>query len=240
MRNKLKTYLLLSGVIVSVIFIGAAATANAAALSAAQVEAVIGLLQSFGVDPATISQVQTDLGNQGSASTTPADYSTNANTGGETNTGSGSSCAAISNGLHLGSDDHETNGDVSRLQTFLKSDPSVYPEGLVTGYYGKATEDAVRRWQAALGIVSGGDASSTGYGAVGPKTRDSLDGEIERECEQGDTHSEQSGNEASTTKEIGNSENENGSGTSALENNNASSTENGGYKQGDNSGGGDN
>jgi hypothetical protein len=40
-----------------------------------------------------------------------------------------------------------TNPDVSTLQTILKTDPTIYPAGLVTGYYGPATEAAVKKLQ---------------------------------------------------------------------------------------------
>lgn len=52
--------------------------------------------------------------------------------------------------------------DVSALQTFLATDSSIYPEGLVTGYFGDLTSAAVARWQSANGI----DA----VGRVGPVT----------------------------------------------------------------------
>jgi peptidoglycan hydrolase-like protein with peptidoglycan-binding domain len=64
--------------------------------------------------------------------------------------------------------------DVSRLQAFLASDVSIYPEGLVTGNYFSLTEAAVKRFQVACGIVSAGDYQSTGYGRVGPLTRKAL------------------------------------------------------------------
>lgn len=63
------------------------------------------------------------------------------------------------------------NSDVSRLQQLLASDPSLYPEGLITGYFGALTEQAVQRFQAKYGIVRSGTPDSTGYGSVGPKTR---------------------------------------------------------------------
>jgi len=60
--------------------------------------------------------------------------------------------------------------DVSALQALLARDSTLYPEGLVTGYYGPATTRAIQRFQAKYGIVSSGTPSSTGYGAVGPRT----------------------------------------------------------------------
>lgn len=63
---------------------------------------------------------------------------------------------------------------VSALQEFLKKDPVLYPEGLVTGFFGPATERAVQRFQKKYGIVSSGTPVTTGYGTVGPKTRAKL------------------------------------------------------------------
>ncbi|MFC1625331.1 peptidoglycan-binding protein, partial [Patescibacteria group bacterium] len=40
-----------------------------------------------------------------------------------------------------------TSDAIKDLQNVLKSDPSVYPEGLVTGYYGSLTEGAIKRLQ---------------------------------------------------------------------------------------------
>jgi peptidoglycan hydrolase-like protein with peptidoglycan-binding domain len=45
---------------------------------------------------------------------------------------------------------------VEQLQYILKSDSSVYPEGLTTGYYGTLTERAVKRLQAKYGITETG------------------------------------------------------------------------------------
>jgi peptidoglycan hydrolase-like protein with peptidoglycan-binding domain len=75
-------------------------------------------------------------------------------------------CPNIGRVLKLGS----TGDDVSRLQRFLAADPSIYPEALVTGYYGPLTEAAVKRWQTKFNIVSSGDAESTGFGVAGPRT----------------------------------------------------------------------
>lgn len=74
--------------------------------------------------------------------------------------------AAITSSLDVGS----TGSDVTELQTYLALNASIYPEGLVTGYFGPLTEAAVKRFQAAQGIVSSGSAATTGYGRVGPTT----------------------------------------------------------------------
>lgn len=59
-----------------------------------------------------------------------------------------------------------TSDEVEELQELLASDPTIYPEGLVTGYYGPLTEAAVRRFQEQFGIDS--------VGRVGPQTRNLL------------------------------------------------------------------
>lgn len=63
-----------------------------------------------------------------------------------------------------------TGSNVTNIQAFLASNPSFYPQGLVTGYYGSLTLAAVQRFQAFYGIVSSGTPTSTGYGRVGPST----------------------------------------------------------------------
>jgi hypothetical protein len=55
-----------------------------------------------------------------------------------------------------------TGEDVELLQEILATDPEVYPEGLVTGYFGPLTEKAVKRFQKIAGIEQ--------VGIVGPKT----------------------------------------------------------------------
>lgn len=52
--------------------------------------------------------------------------------------------------------------DIKILQELLASDPDVYPEGLITGYFGKATQRAVKRLQKRLCIDQ--------VGQVGPQT----------------------------------------------------------------------
>ncbi|MBI2623715.1 MAG: carboxypeptidase regulatory-like domain-containing protein [Candidatus Liptonbacteria bacterium] len=62
------------------------------------------------------------------------------------------------------------NDDVTRLQSLLAKDASLYPEGTVSGYYGTLTKKAVERFQKKYGIVSEGTPETTGFGKVGPKT----------------------------------------------------------------------
>jgi peptidoglycan hydrolase-like protein with peptidoglycan-binding domain len=81
------------------------------------------------------------------------------------------SCVVLTNDLGPGDRDSDTNGEVSKLQTFLAEDSAIYPEGAITGFYGNATRRAVERFQAANGIRSSGSPDTNGYGAVGPSTR---------------------------------------------------------------------
>jgi peptidoglycan hydrolase-like protein with peptidoglycan-binding domain len=74
--------------------------------------------------------------------------------------------AAITSSLDFG----DNGANVTELQTYLATNASIYPSGLVTGYYGPLTRAAVERFQTAQGIVSSGTPESTGYGRVGPTT----------------------------------------------------------------------
>lgn len=92
---------------------------------------------------------------------------------GETSTspqsgGSGLNCLTLAHNLWIGKGDAETNGDVSKLQQFLIKE-GVYPEGVISGYYGNLTAQAVVRWQKAHGM----DFATTRSG-VGPMTRERM------------------------------------------------------------------
>ena len=79
----------------------------------------------------------------------------------EIESGSALYCPTFNRDLYFGMRD---NSNVKCLQQFLKSKGSeIYPEGLVTGYFGPLTKLAVQRYQQSQGIIT------TGY--FGPLTR---------------------------------------------------------------------
>lgn len=83
--------------------------------------------------------------------------------------------ALISGNLDLG----DRSEEVRNLQRFLADDSDLYPSGLVTGYFGTLTRDAVRRFQCQENIVCNGTPETTGYGRIGPQTADSMNQMIE-------------------------------------------------------------
>lgn len=64
-----------------------------------------------------------------------------------------------------------SGADVRLIQLVLSKDASMYPEGLITSYFGSLTRKAVGRFQEKYGIAKQGDA---GYGQVGPRTKAKL------------------------------------------------------------------
>ena len=59
-----------------------------------------------------------------------------------------------------------TSEDVKLLQEILATDPDIYPEGLISGYFGGLTKNAVKRFQKIAGLEQ--------VGNVGPKTLSKL------------------------------------------------------------------
>ena len=106
---------------------------------------------------AQVAQLQKSAGGSGAA--------TSATSGGSSATNS-ANCPTFSRTLKKGM----SGTDVTQLQRFLAQDPTVYPEGTISGYFGALTEAAVQRWQAKNNIVSSGTPATTGYGVVGPHT----------------------------------------------------------------------
>jgi len=78
-----------------------------------------------------------------------------------------SATASLVSSLSLGSQGNQ----VKVLQALLAANPSIYPEGLVTGYFGPLTEQAVKRFQKDNGLEQ--------VGIVGPQTREKLNSELE-------------------------------------------------------------
>jgi len=62
--------------------------------------------------------------------------------------------------------------DVKALQVILAADTSIYPEGLITGFYGRLTSEAVKKFQKKHGIEM--------LGLVGPKTLKKLNEEADK------------------------------------------------------------
>ncbi len=60
--------------------------------------------------------------------------------------------------------------EVQSLQEFLIAERMLASDS-GTGFFGLATEAALKEWQASKAIASSGDRASTGWGAVGPRTR---------------------------------------------------------------------
>ncbi len=78
-------------------------------------------------------------------------------------------CVSITRYLSIGS----RGADVTTLQNYLISQNYLAP-GLSTGYFGSRTQTAIQTFQKSTGVVLSGTPSTTGFGAVGPKTRAAL------------------------------------------------------------------
>ncbi|MBI4093761.1 right-handed parallel beta-helix repeat-containing protein [Candidatus Kaiserbacteria bacterium] len=89
------------------------------------------------------------------------------------------SCPNLTRSLSFGS----RGSDVKQLQQFLIS-KNLLASDSATGYFGRLTEAAVKKFQCAQNIVCAGSPSTTGYGAVGPRTRAA----IARQCESASVH----------------------------------------------------
>jgi len=106
---------LVVGLLCSLSFI-APAPAQAASLTSAQVQAIIGLLQSFGADQSVINNVSANLNGQATSGTPSSNPQ---------------SCNSFA-GLKRGDTDSATGGQVSQLQQFLNMSP--------VGVYGPLTQ----------------------------------------------------------------------------------------------------
>lgn len=159
------------------VFALAVPSARAASLSATQVEAVTTLLKAFDVDSSTIADVEAVLGgsklsdddSEDEDEDEDGDDSRSLNSGkGSFNSGKyggASVCGMLERSLRRGS----SGEDVSRLQEYLKE--KGFFTASTTGFFGLVTERALQEWQAREGVVKEGDAESTGFGVLGPQTR---------------------------------------------------------------------
>lgn len=141
------------GLALALAVVGMASPVSAAALTQAQVDAIIGLLQSFGADQSTINNVQASL-TGGTPAVTPG----------------GSYSYVFNNNLTMGS----TGTDVKNLQRVLNSDADtmvaasgVGSPGNESSYFGALTRAAAIKFQKKYGITP-----AVGY--VGAITRAKL------------------------------------------------------------------
>ena len=61
--------------------------------------------------------------------------------------------------------------EVTKLQSILATDSSIYPEGIISGYFGSLTQKAVQRFQCKYENICSGTPEANGYGAVDMNTR---------------------------------------------------------------------
>jgi peptidoglycan hydrolase-like protein with peptidoglycan-binding domain len=66
---------------------------------------------------------------------------------------------------------NSTKSQTKILQELLSLDKEVYPEGLITGYFGPLTKKAVERFQRKYGVILPGSTDEIYLGYPGPKTR---------------------------------------------------------------------
>ncbi|MDP7367869.1 MAG: peptidoglycan-binding protein [Candidatus Pacebacteria bacterium] len=168
MNINMKKYTVLS---LAIVFLFGSTTLTHAELNTSQVNSIISLLQAFGADQSVVNNVRVSL-TGGTPTTTTTQIKTLQEQVKELKSELAEAKIKIkfTETLYRG-----ISGDkVIELQEFLKQFPDIYPEGLVTGYFGPLTETAVQKLQEKHDIVSGGTTATTGYGQVGPKTRAQL------------------------------------------------------------------
>lgn len=164
----------------------------AAGLTDVQINSIIGMLQSFGVDSHTISTVQNVLNGMPSSSAPGQQSQWAQGTSSEAemqppeHTPPGqmmkASCITLSRNLSIGSE----GSDVRELQQALSEDPESGFTASSTGYFGPMTARALARFQEHNGIAS----TTTGF--AGPLTR----GFFEHRCGTGLLGNGQQGNGA--------------------------------------------
>ncbi len=132
--------------------------AQASSLTEAQIQSIIDLVESFGADTSIVKNVEASLRGTDSDDSDDADDSDDDSDDSDNASSTKKSKLKLEAMLKTGSSGEE----VKLLQKILASDPTLYPEGLVTGFFGPLTEAAVKRLQAKFKIEQ--------VGAVGPQT----------------------------------------------------------------------
>ncbi len=140
--------------------------ARAASLNETQIQSILNLLKSFNADQAIVANTEMSLrgmapSNHGT-STMPKkdDHDSSMGQLG----GMMAKCEMVRN-LSRGDQDDS----VSTLQGFLASQG--FFNGSTTKFFGEKTEQALKAWQTSQGIATSGTPGTTGWGALGPKTR---------------------------------------------------------------------
>lgn len=128
-----------------------------AALTVEQKNAVISLLQSFGVDQSTLTNVEAAL----------SGASSGGNSGGSTGGNTATSTNPIPSCSYMYLKVGDSGDSVRCLQELLAADPDIYPERLITGYFGLITRAALIRYQKKHCLE--------GVGYVGPQTKKRLE-----------------------------------------------------------------
>ncbi len=85
-----------------------------------------------------------------------------------------SQAAMLYRSLEVGS----AGNDVSDLQTFLAKDITMYPQGLVTGYFGQFTKSAVTVFQSRNGIAMVGRVGPITMAAINAQMNSDIDAPI--------------------------------------------------------------
>ena len=142
MRKIIALAIILTGILVFSVFNTLVTKAITLEEVQAQIQQLLQAINSLKVQIQTINQTSTSVQSQPSTST----------------------CPFVSI-MYRGYSESPT-AETTELQKFLKQYPSIYPEGLVTGYFGRLTEAAVSRFQTQYGIQV--------TGQVGPQTRAKL------------------------------------------------------------------
>lgn len=168
----------MAAVILGLLLVYAAmpAPARAANLTADQMQAVVNLLTSFGTSQSVLDNVQLALNGtskedilKGMRPTPPSGVAGGLRKDLRPLPVAASICATFARPLVRGN----IGEDVSKLQEFLHSTGDLR-EASTSGYFGSVTEAAVKQWQTRMNIATSGDSHTTGFGALGPKTRDAL------------------------------------------------------------------